>query len=167
MIEQTVPLTIFYKGWEAYQQLLIEAIAPLSLEQLALQASPHHWSLDRIVAHIIAARVWWFQNWMGQGNPELADLETWDEEGEPLRSATELVTGLKTTWQMIQEALASWTVTDLEQVFYDPRMRVDAQGKRRNVTRQWIIWHVIEHDLHHGGELSLSLGMHGLAAPDL
>ncbi len=27
--------------------------------------------------------------------------------------------------------------------------------------------HVIEHDLHHGGELSFSLGAHGLAAPDL
>ena len=29
------------------------------------------------------------------------------------------------------------------------------------------IWHIIEHDLHHGGELSFSLGMHGLTAPDL
>jgi len=30
-----------------------------------------------------------------------------------------------------------------------------------------VIWQVIEHDLHHGGELSFSLGMHNLAAPDL
>ncbi|HEX4716084.1 MAG TPA: DinB family protein [Ktedonobacteraceae bacterium] len=30
------------------------------------------------------------------------------------------------------------------------------------MTRQWIIWHVIEHDLHHGGEISLILGTHGL-----
>jgi hypothetical protein len=30
-----------------------------------------------------------------------------------------------------------------------------------------IIWHVIEHDRHHGGELSFSLGMHGLAALDI
>jgi len=167
MTEHTLPLATFYKGWDAYQQLLIAALAPLSLEQLALQASPHHWSMDRIAAHIIAARVWWFQNWMGGGEPELASFTTWDDEGEPLRSAAELVTGLEATWQMIQDALARWTVADLEQTFYDPRMRVDAQGERLSVSRQWIIWHVIEHDLHHGGELSLSLGMHGLAAPDL
>jgi hypothetical protein len=30
-----------------------------------------------------------------------------------------------------------------------------------------VIWHLIEHDLHHGGELSFSLGMHNLAAPDI
>ena len=34
-------------------------------------------------------------------------------------------------------------------------------------SRHWIIWHLIEHDLHHGGEISLTLGMHGLTAPDL
>jgi hypothetical protein len=33
--------------------------------------------------------------------------------------------------------------------------------------RKWVIWHLLEHDLHHGGELSFVLGMHGLAAPDL
>jgi len=35
------------------------------------------------------------------------------------------------------------------------------------VSRQCIFWHVIEHDLHHGGELSFSLGMHGSAAVDI
>ncbi len=35
------------------------------------------------------------------------------------------------------------------------------------ITRPWVIWHLIEHDLHHGGEVSLTLGTHGLAAPGL
>jgi uncharacterized damage-inducible protein DinB len=30
-----------------------------------------------------------------------------------------------------------------------------------------VLWHVLEHDLHHGGELSLALGMHGLPALDV
>ena len=30
------------------------------------------------------------------------------------------------------------------------------------LTRQWIIWHVLEHEIHHGGELSLALGGYGL-----
>jgi uncharacterized damage-inducible protein DinB len=33
-----------------------------------------------------------------------------------------------------------------------------------DVSRAWVVWHVMEHDLHHGGELSLTLGLHGLSA---
>jgi uncharacterized damage-inducible protein DinB len=42
-----------------------------------------------------------------------------------------------------------------------------AEGKIYTITRGWVIWHVIEHDIHHGGEIAYSLGMHGLTAPDI
>ena len=32
-------------------------------------------------------------------------------------------------------------------------------------TLQWIVWHVHEHEIHHGGELSLALG--GLGLPGI
>jgi uncharacterized damage-inducible protein DinB len=51
---------------------------------------------------------------------------------------------------------------DLEQVFPHPD-----GGDRPARSRQWMIWHVLEHDIHHGGELSSILGAHGLAAVDL
>jgi hypothetical protein len=44
-------------------------------------------------------------------------MATWDEDGEPSHSAAELVAGLETTWQMIQDTLSRWTFADLEQVF--------------------------------------------------
>jgi uncharacterized damage-inducible protein DinB len=40
-------------------------------------------------------------------------------------------------------------------------------GERPRRTRQWIIWHLVEHDVHHGGEISFSLGMHGVTGLDL
>jgi uncharacterized damage-inducible protein DinB len=43
----------------------------------------------------------------------------------------------------------------------------DAQGERPSRSRQWIVWHLVEHDVHHGGEISFSLGMHGVAGLDL
>ncbi len=36
MTEQAFPLTMFYQGWETYQQSLVETITPLSSEHLAL-----------------------------------------------------------------------------------------------------------------------------------
>ena len=42
--------------------------------------------------------------------------------------------------------------------------RDEWDGKSIDLSRAWVVWHVMEHDLHHGGELSLTLGMHGLPA---
>ena len=81
---------------------------------------------------------------------------------EPLRSAAELVAGLGATWQVIQDALARWTPANFEQIFPHPS-REDWPVR----SRQYIIWHVLEHDIHHGGELSSILGAHDLAAVDL
>jgi hypothetical protein len=30
------------------------------------------------------------------------------------------------------------------------------------VSRQWTIWRIMAHDIHHGGELVLMLGMQGI-----
>ncbi len=32
---------------------------------------------------------------------------------------------------------------------------------------QWTIWRIMAHDIHHGGELSLMLGMQGIEAFEL
>ena len=32
------------------------------------------------------------------------------------------------------------------------------------LSRAAVVWHVLEHDLHHGGEISLIFGVHGLQA---
>jgi uncharacterized damage-inducible protein DinB len=162
MTEHQLSLSPFYAGWDVYQQHLVAAIASLTSEQLALRAAPHQWSVGMLATHIIAARVGWFHTRMGEGSSDLAPMETWDEEGEPLRSAAELVVGLKATWQMIQDALARWTTADLGLVFPHP-LREDWPAR----SRQWIIWHVLEHDIHHGGELSSILGAHDLAAVNL
>ena len=161
---QTTSLTTFYKGWDTYQQELSKAIAPLSPEQLALRAAPHLRSIYEIATHIIAVRARWFHNVMGEGNEDIAAIAGWDrgKASIPVYSAEELVSGLDTTWQLIQHALARWTPADLEYIFEGTR-----NGEAYRLSRQWVLWHVIEHDLHHGGELSFSLGMHGLAAPDI
>ncbi len=120
MTEQTLPLITFYKGWETYQQSLVETIAPLSSEQLALPVASHHWSIGMVAQHMVAARVWWFQVWMGEGSPDLAPIAHWDpadKEERPALESAELVAGLEATWHMIADALARWTPADLGHIF--------------------------------------------------
>jgi len=66
------------------------------------------------------------------------------------------------TWTMIDDCLRRWTPEDLAARFSRQR-RSGAQ----TFTRQWVIWHLMEHDLHHGGEISQILGSHGVPALDL
>ncbi|MGZ3646957.1 MAG: DinB family protein [Ktedonobacteraceae bacterium] len=167
MTEQPIPLITFYKGWETYQQSLVEIIAPLSSEQLALPAALHQWTIGMLVQHMVANRVWWFHRWMGEGSPDLAPIVRWDpgdNEVPPALASTELVAGLEATWHMIAQALARWTPADLGQIFPPPAFLSEGEkkffGER---TRQWMIWYVLQHEIHHGGELSLALGGYGLA----
>lgn len=162
MSETSTGVSPFYNGWQTYQDLLITAIAPLTAEQLTLRPAPHLRSIYETLTHIIAVRVRWFNGLMGEGGADIAPIGEWDSKGQPVRSAAELVDGLKQTLQFVQQCLSRWTPSDLEYVF-----KGTWEGEDYALSRQWVIWHVIEHDLHHGGEVSLTLGMHGLKAPDL
>jgi uncharacterized damage-inducible protein DinB len=158
MTEPPFVLAPLYKGWDGYQHHLVKALVPLSPEQLALQATPDLRSIGMLATHLVAVRARWLYNVLSEGGEQLIPIGQWDDSDQPTRSAPELVGGLQTTWNVIDDALHRWTVADLEEAL---------RGEEEIYTRQWVIWHLLEHDLHHGGELSFSLGMHGLAAIDL
>ena len=154
-------LTRFYKGWDLIQQQLLTVIAPLGPEQLALRASPHHWSIGMIATHIVSTRVGWFHMVLKEGDSaDLEPLTTWEVDDQPPHTAAEITAGLEKTWRMIENALARWTPDDLDKEFHGWPYGDDDPW----YSRQWVLWHVLEHDLMHGGELSLALGMHGLTS---
>jgi len=162
MTELTPSLSSIYPGWQTYQMLLIKALRPLSAEHLALRAAPTLRSIGEMATHIIGARARWFYQLMGEGGDEFATLGKWDRQGMPTRSAAELIHGLETTWQGMQAAIDRWTPVEWQQTYPG-----EGPDEPTVLTRPWVIWHLIEHDLHHGGEISLTLGVHSLAAPDL
>ena len=204
MTEQQLSLLPFYAGWGRYQQHLVAAIAPLTIEQLALRTTAQHWSIGMYVTHIVANRAWWFHARMGEGSDDLTSLDLWalgvcEADVDPGHSAAELVAGLERTWELIEETLARLTPADLEQVIpplsqaerarhlqqVEPALQPYAQmwvererlvgdlagdpdGEvRPALSRQRIIWGVLEHDIHHGSEISTTLGVHGLPVLEL
>ena len=128
----------------------------LSQEELALPVASHQ-TIGELLAHMIGARFWWFHAWMGEEEPP--DLVQWADDEQNLREAASLVSAFEMTWHMISPALSRWTAADLEHLVPPPA----AVAEQRNAhTREWIVWHVLEHEIHHGGELSLALGGYGL-----
>ncbi len=151
-----------YEGWHVYQQSIAEAIAPLDPEQLGLRPAPNLRSVGEISAHMIGARARWFYQLMGEGGKEFEALGKWDFPNAEPRTAQELVSGLDATWKGMHAAIESWTEED-----WQVSWPGDEAGDPEVITRQWVIWHLVEHDLHHGGEISITLGAHGVPALDL
>ena len=164
MSDEDVTLKQVYAGWDVYNNYLVEAVAPLTPEQLQLRPAANLRNVYAIVTHIIGARARWFSQLLGEGGETMAELGVWDRPGQPERNAAELEMGLETSWRVISDCLSRWTIANLTDTF--PNDRPDP-GEPEAFTRQWVIWHLIEHDLHHGGEMFYTLGMNGLPTPDL
>ncbi|HEX6306284.1 MAG TPA: hypothetical protein VFZ76_18945, partial [Anaerolineales bacterium] len=92
-------------------------------------------------------------------------IDAWDEDPHGNRyviedavadpeQAGELVEWLEASWRMIDLTLKNWTVHDLK-----VRYRHIWRGDTYAISRQWTIWRIMAHDIHHGGELALMLGM--------
>lgn len=159
MAGEPTTLMPFYRGWERYQWLLTRAVGPLGAGQLALSAAPSIWPVWRLAAHIASARVGWFHGTLGEGDVNVAWPRGWEADGMPPRDGAELTRALETSWALVRDCLERWTPDMLDDPF--------TTRHGQSVSRQWVIWHVIEHDLHHGGEIFLTLGMHGVPTPDL
>jgi uncharacterized damage-inducible protein DinB len=166
-------LAEFYEGWAGHQQLLIAALRDLTPEQVALRTAPHQWAIWQLAAHIAGTRVYWFHDVLGQGDDALRDMfrverstvpgvsvedAGWEDDESQPRTAAELVDGLTRSWSLVDDCLRRWSVEDLQ---------VTVERKSRIRTRGWVIYHVLEHDTHHGGEISQILGSNGLAPLDV
>ena len=155
-------LDVIYENWRGYHEKLRTCIAPLTNEQLLLQPAAHLWPLGQIVQHIISVRAGWFSGTLQDADEAMTEYMSWGQPDSPDRSAAELVRALDETWAFIEARLQRWTPADCAKTFPD-----EWDGQVYQVSRSWVIAHVMEHDLHHGGEVSLILGMNRLRTLDL
>jgi uncharacterized damage-inducible protein DinB len=162
MIEAAPPLSSVYKGWDRHHRLLREMVSSQAFDQLALRAAPQLRSIGELAAHVIAVRARCLYFVLEEGEATLADLVRWDRTDAPVRTVPELLSGLDSTWQVLQDGLSLWRSSDLEDT-----LQGEKEGVTYHSTRQRVIWHMLEHDIHHAGELSLTLGMHGGVGLDL
>lgn len=150
-------LDVIYENWRGYNARLQKCIAPLTDDQLKLQPAPGMWPLGQIAQHIISVRAGWFSGTLQDPDDRMNAYMEWGQRESPARSAAEMVHGLGDTWAFIESRLQRWSDADGAMTFPD-----EDDGKIVQVSRSWVIYHVLEHDLHHGSEISLILGMYGL-----
>jgi uncharacterized damage-inducible protein DinB len=165
MADETPTLWAAYVGWDADQQRLVGLIGALTQEQLALRAAPHLRTVSALASHIVAARARMTHWILREGDEDLDALAYWDGADQPapprIRPAAELANGLEATWQVVSASLQRWRFADLADV-----IAWEYHGETSQFARGQVIWNLVRHDYHHGGEIMLTLGVHGIATPE-
>ena len=146
--------------WARINGELIDVVRGLSRAQLDLRAR-EDWPIWAIVAHSASVRVYWLCQILKQPGAASTPFHDpsgygWEDDLDTPRSAEDLVMAHQTTWNVVNEWLARWTPTMLEESF--PR---DTNGRREWHSHQSIFTRLITHDSYHIGEVSLILLNHG------
>jgi uncharacterized damage-inducible protein DinB len=158
----------FFKGWQLGNERLVEAIRPLSADQLALPVGAPTWPIWASVSHLAGGRAYWLCAVFGEPGLETTPFTSaiaelgWEDELEHPRRADELVRALESTWKIVEHCLATWTPESLGQEAR--RVRGDEVQMH---TRQSVLYRLLTHDAYHTGEISLTLGSAGLGEVDL
>jgi uncharacterized damage-inducible protein DinB len=174
MATEATSLKTIFDGWDTYQASLVNAIRPLAPEQLSWRPAARLRTAGEIARHIALGRVAWFLRMRAPGSEEVAgQIEKWDydphgnayvvEEAVDIAGqAAELARWLEATWEMIDKTLNAWSVPDLSFTY-----RHTWRGDTYAIPRQWTLWRIVAHDLHHGGELAVMLGLQGIELLEL
>jgi uncharacterized damage-inducible protein DinB len=158
----------FYQGWQTYNERIVEVVRDLSVQDLQLRPAPDRWPIWATVGHTAGVRVYWlcgvFQEPGAETTPFPDPLSGigWEDDLDTPRTAAELTEALDSTWRIVAGCLERWTPDTLSEQF-----ERQAENKMQVHARQSVLVRLLSHDAYHSGELSQTLGIHGLPQIDL
>ena len=143
-----------FRHWDEVREGLYQALSKLTDAQLGFVPREGLWSLGKVARHIAHAEEGWFRYVVTR------ELHQWPEytvENYPtVESIKALLSEVHTR---TEDYLMTLDIAALDRI-------LDVPWDRR-LSLGWIIWHVLEHEIHHRGEIFLMLGLLGLEAPDI
>jgi uncharacterized damage-inducible protein DinB len=141
--------------WTEVREGLFRALDSLDDAQLAFVPREGIWSLGTVARHIANVEEGWFRHAVTR------ELAEWPAEYSAADYPT--VDAVKALLSQVHVR----TVAFLETVDVTELDRTHEMPWGGRLSLCWVIWHVLEHEIHHRGEIYLMLGLMGLDAPDV
>lgn len=145
----------FFKHWDEVRANLFRALDLLKDDQLDFVPREGLWSLGKVARHIANAEEGWFRYVIAR------EHDQWPTAYPAADYPT--VESVKT---LLSDVHAR-TLAYLDTMSLDDLEKTITAPSGDEFSLYWIIWHVIDHELHHRGEIYLMLGLLGLEAPDI
>ena len=144
----------FFNHWGLVRLDLLEMLDRFEARELSYTPFPCGWPVGQIFLHIAECEDYWIHAVVRK------------ELKAPIRYSFKIFSNCED----IKEVLAishRRTEAYLNTLEEDPlRSKVRAPDNQV-YTLQWILWHVLEHEIHHRGELSLIFGLLGRQGLDV
>jgi uncharacterized damage-inducible protein DinB len=144
-----------FSHWRLIRKGLISVIEEFEESELIYQPYSDSWPVGQIMVHIANAEEGWFRYAVTKELPEWPSQLQF--ENYPTRE--KILDVLAEVHEKTERYLETLTEEDLSSTILAPWEESFPLG--------WIFWHVIEHEVHHRGELSLILGILGKEGLDV
>ncbi len=155
-----------YDMWPQYNRRLREVVAAMNDEQLAIRPAPDLLPIWAIVGHTAAMRIYWLCEVIGEPGAETTPFrgadDDWADDLDHPRGPAELAHALDSTFAVIEGCLDRWTPEML-----GDRIERTYSGTTQIHHRASVLQRLFSHEAYHCGELSQTLGVHGLPQIDL
>jgi uncharacterized damage-inducible protein DinB len=139
----------FFVHWKVVRKGLLKVIKLFQEDELHFKPFKGAWSVGEILLHIANAEEGWFRYAVTGEFDEWPSGHTLDNY-PTFESITAL---LDEVHEWTEGYISTLTLKD-----YHREVELPWDEK---IHLGWIIWHVLEHEIHHRGELSLILGLLG------
>jgi uncharacterized damage-inducible protein DinB len=146
--ESIVDLAQFFSHWKQVRADLLSALDQFSDTELTYVPFKQSWPVGQIALHIAEAEDGWFRYAVTR---ELEAFPEYRFEDYPTKEAIKSI--LAAVHARTEQYLESLNGSDMSQVVAVP------WGE--SIPLLWIIWHVVEHEIHHRAELSMIHGLLG------
>ena len=142
-----------FDHWDEVRRDLLRAVDYLSDDELRFVPREGLWSLGQVICHVAGSE----DGWLGWARGEASEGVEYRATDYPtIGDVKGLLAGVH------ERTLA--TLRELDTADFS-REVVTPWGER--CTLGWVIWHVLEHEIHHRGEIYLMIGLLGREAPEI
>ncbi len=143
-----------FSRWEQVRVDLLATVDKFNDDELTYLPFEGSWPVGQIILHIAECEDFWLHALVRQEIQQSVSYGLADYPGKPA-----IKTVLEAAHRRTKRFLDGLDEASLQQTYQIPG--------GETFTLDWIIWHVLEHEVHHRGELSLILGMLGREGLDV
>ena len=152
-------LSKLFSHWETIRAEMIKGVGPLNQQQL--DWVPPGWknSIADLMRHISETELWWI------GNVVLKKNNYRDLTASMAPDLKSIINELEISHKYVLDTLESKSIDNLNEIIEIP----ESEEKQSLHSRcyLWILWHTIEHEMRHRGQIFMLMRLQGIAPPNV
>ncbi|MFQ6008545.1 MAG: DinB family protein [Candidatus Zixiibacteriota bacterium] len=152
-------LSDFFSNYFTVRTELVKAVQGLTQPQLDWTPANHPASIGRLLAHIADCECFWI-SCMAMQKEKKPDFTKF----EKARTLDEILALLNRYHADFTEYLNAEDVEDWDDTYYQSPMWTEEKFR---CSKRWLVWHVVEHQARHRGQIFMLMRMQGIEVPDV